>query len=229
MVKILNRDGVNIIFLGHSGFIFEKDGHRIAVDPFLTNAPMATKSANDIIVDDILITHGHPDHIGDSIEIAKRCDIIITSTFEVTRYCQMQEAKVFGVPIGVEQLFCWGKAIFRPAVHSGLLPDNTPFDIAAGIIFDFGNIKIYHMGDTAINQDFKLVKEIYQPDIALMPIGGRVNMNIQQAVTAAEWLGVKTVVPMHYDLFTQGPVDPLDFKKAIDRQNNGIECIIMEP
>ena len=65
--------------------------------------------------------------------------------------------------------------------------------------------------------------------MALIPIGGRVNMDIPQAVLAAEWLGVKTVVPIHYDLFTQGPVNPLDFKKLIDSKNSGIECIVMEP
>ena len=229
MTKVLNRGGVNIIFLGHSGFIFEKGGHKIAIDPFLTNAPMATKTPDEIIVNDILITHGHPDHVGDSISIARKNDVTITTTFEVARYLQNNGAKAFGVPIGVEQLFPWGKAVFRPAVHSGLLPDNTPFDISAGIIFDFGSIRIYHLGDTAINLDFKLVKEIYQPDMALIPIGGRVNMDIPQAALAAEWLGVKTVVPIHYDLFTQGPVNPLDFKKFIDNKNNGIECIVMEP
>lgn len=88
MTKVLNRGGVNITFLGHSGFIFEKDSHKIAVDPFLTNAPMATKTPDEIIVNDILITHGHPDHVGDSISIARKNDVTITTTFEVARYLQ---------------------------------------------------------------------------------------------------------------------------------------------
>lgn len=228
MVKELNYGDVNVSYLGHSGFIMKKGESIIAVDPFLTGAPMATQKASEIAATDILITHGHPDHLGDAIEIAKNNDCKITTTFEVAEYCKEMGADTLGVPVGVEQLFPWGKAIFRPAVHSGLLPNGKPFDIATGIIFDFDNIRIYHMGDTAINLDFKLVKEIYHPEIALIPIGGRVNMDINQACIGAQWLGVKTVIPIHYDLFTQGVVNPQDFKIKIENLNAGIECIIME-
>ena len=122
----------------------------------------------------------------------------------------------------------WGKAIFRPALHSGLLPNGQSFGPAAGIILDFGDCKIYHMGDTAINPDIKFCGEFYKPDVALIPIGGRVNLDIDQAIEAAQWLKVKTVIPTHYDLFTQGEVNPKVFKQKIEEQTN-IYCIIMEP
>lgn len=224
----LTFDDVRISFLGHSGFCVDKGSHHIVIDPFLSAAPMARKKPENIVADDILLTHGHADHLGDAIEICKNNNARITAVFELAQYCKNQGANVIPVPIGVEQLYDWGKAIFRPALHSGLLPNNQSFGPAAGIILDLGNIKIYHLGDTAINLDLKLVGEIYQPDIALIPIGGRVNLDITQAVMVAQWLGVKTVVPIHYDLYTQGKIDPEEFKKAIESQTK-IKCVIMEP
>lgn len=228
MCKELKFDDISIRFLGHSGFVIQKGNNHIVIDPFLRNAPMSTQSPEEIKATDILLTHGHSDHLGDAVEISKNNQAKITAVWELAQWCQDQGAETISVPIGVEQLYDWGKAIFRPAIHSGFLPNGKSFGPAAGIILDFGYLRIYHLGDTAINQDIKLVGEIYRPDVALIPIGGRVNMDIPQAVLAAKWLGAKTVVPTHYDLFTQGPVNPYDFKTAIE-QCSDIQCVVMEP
>ena len=96
------------------------------------------------------------------------------------------------------------------------------------LILNFGKVKVYALGDTALQQDFKLVGEVYKPDIAFIPIGGRANMNIDEAIIAAGWLNPQIVVPIHYDLFTEGKVDPLNFKTKLESATN-IQCKIMLP
>ena len=117
---------------------------------------------------------------------------------------------------------------FRYAMHSGFLPDGRPFGQAASILLNIGGVKIYDLGDTALQQDFKLVGEIYKPDIAFIPIGGRANMNINEALVAARWLGAGIVVPIHYDLYTEGSVDPFEFKSKLESTTN-IQCMVMRP
>ena len=229
MSKKLCFKNVTLTFLGHSGFILEKDGYKIVVDPFLKNAPLATKKPEEIEASVVFVTHGHADHIGDAVEIAQNNNCQICANFEVAQYCQEQGVKTLGVPVGCEQLFDWGKAIFRPALHSGILPNGKLFNLATGIIFDFGDFKIYHMGDTALNADIRFVGEIFKPDLALMPIGGRVNLSIEQALLATEWLGVEAVVPIHYDLYTQGEVSPLEFQQKLQQKLPLVKCFIMEP
>ena len=228
MTELVNFGDIQLSFLGHSGFVIKYKHHNIVIDPFLRNAPCAIVQPQDIKATDILITHGHPDHLGDAVEIAKNSQAKITAVWEVAKWCESLGAKTISVPIGCEQLFDWGKAIFRPALHSGLLPNGESFGPASGIILDFNGFKIYHLGDTAINSDIKFCGEFYKPDVALIPIGGRVNLDINQAIIASQWLGVKTVIPTHYDLFTQGDVNPYEFKQKIEQQTN-IDCIVMEP
>ena len=119
MTSKVSFGDINLYFLGHSGFIIQKSHHNIVIDPFLRGAPCAGCNPEDINATDILITHGHPDHLGDAVEIAQNTKTKITAIWEVAQWCETQGATTVAVPIGCEQLFDWGKAIFRPALHSG--------------------------------------------------------------------------------------------------------------
>ncbi len=228
MSDILQYEDLRISFLGHSGFVLNKGESSVVIDPFLTNAPMATQKPESIKATDILLTHGHADHLGDAVAISKANKAPITAVMELAEYCAEQGAEIIRLPIGGTWKYPWGTAQFRYAMHSGFLPNGKPFGQAASIFLNFGKVKVYALGDTALQQDFKLVGEVYKPDIAFIPIGGRANMNIDEAVIAAGWLNPKIVVPIHYDLFTEGKVDPLDFKTKLESATN-IQCKIMLP
>ena len=134
----------------------------------------------------------------------------ITAVMELAEYCTEQGAETIRVPIGGTWQYPWGSAQFRYAMHSGFLPDGRPFGQAASILLNIGGVKIY------------------KPDIAFIPIGGRANMNINEALVAARWLGAGIVVPIHYDLYTEGSVDPFEFKSKLESTTN-IQCMVMRP
>src|SRR5574344_1961773 len=136
MTKKLDFEDIRIRYLGHSGFVVSKGKYDIVIDPFLTNAPQATRKPIDIKASDILLTHGHSDHLGDAIEIAKNNDAPITAVFELAKWCEENGAKTIGVPIGVIQEYDWGTAHFRSAMHSGLLPNGCTFGPSASILLD---------------------------------------------------------------------------------------------
>ena len=227
MPNTLTIKDITIEYLGHSGFVIHKGNHAIVIDPFLIGAPLATKTPKDIFATDILITHGHGDHVGDSIEIAKNNDVPITTIFGVAQYCESLGAKISSTPLGGTKTFDWGIARFRPAVHNGLFPNGESFDAAAGILLEFDGLKIYHTGDTALNYDLKLVGEIYKPDIALITISGKASMDIEEALIAAQWLKAKKVIPMHWDMGTEGNPNPEDFVAKL--KQIGIEGIALRP
>lgn len=228
MSELLKFGDVTIQYLGHSGFIITKGENKIVLDPFLRDAPMAVLKPEEVKATDILLTHGHADHLGDALEIAKLTNSKIAAVMELAEYCQAQGAEIIRVPIGGTLSYLWGTAQFRYAMHSGLLPNNQSFGQAASIFLNLGDVKIYALGDTALHADFKLVGEVYRPDIAFIPIGGRANMNINEALIAAVWLGAKIVVPIHYDLYTEGNVDPHEFKNKLESTTD-IQCQVMQP
>ena len=121
----------------------------------------------------------------------------------------------------------WGRAIFVPAFHSNSLPDGGYAGSAAGVIFDIENTRIYHAGDTALTSEMKTIKELYRPNIALLPIGGHYTMDAAHAAIAADWLGVRTVIPMHYNTFPEIKTDLEMFLKFINMNN--INCMILNP
>lgn len=228
MTDVLEVEDVKIQYLGHSGFIIAKNEHKIVLDPFLIGAPMAVKKPEEISANDIILTHGHADHLGDAIEIAKNNRAKISAVMELAEYCMEQGAETIRLPIGGTWQYPWGSAQFRYAMHSGFLPNGKSFGQAASIFINLGNVKIYDLGDTALQNDFKLIGEIYRPDIAFIPIGGRANMNINEALIAARWLNPKIVVPIHYDLYTEGSVDPYQFKSKLENTTD-IRCMVMNP
>ena len=216
---------VDLKYIGHSAFEFKTGNKSIIVDPYVSiNDKYDYKKSNIV---DIFVTHGHSDHLGEAVEISKNKKAPITAVAEVAAYCSKQKCKTRPVNLGSWLNYDWGRAIFLPAYHSSALPDGSYGGIAASILFDIEGVRIFHAGDTALTPDFKTYKELYRPNIALLPIGGTYTMDVEHAVVAADWLGAKTVIPMHYNTFPEIQADLQRFLQLM--QVNNTNCAILNP
>lgn len=220
------NDKINIKYLSHSGFVIKTAVSEIVIDPYLSGNPLAKVKWQDISATDIILTHGHSDHVGDAIAIASKTGAAVTAVFELAEWCRSQGVVAHGMPVGGTFPFSWGKVHLRTAMHSNSNPDGGNAGVAVSVLLDIDGYKIYHLGDTALIDDFKLVGEIYKPDLVMVPIGGHYTMDVYEAVIAVKWLNASKIIPMHYNTFPNIKADPADFKKKVEA-NTTAECIIL--
>lgn len=204
---------MGITYLGHSAFEIDfSSGKKILIDPFLIASP----DYNPEGVTDIFVTHAHADHLGSAIEISKKTGATITAIFELANYCQSKGAKVNGINLGGWINYDWGKVIAVPAFHSSSTPEGIYGGVPCGFIFEInGGYTLYHAGDTCLNAHMKMIGEVYEPDVAMLPIGGHYTMDIEHAAIASEWLGASAIIPMHYNTFDAIKVDTDEFERRI--------------
>ncbi len=205
----MQLDGLELTWLGHAAFRFRTaDGTVTFVDPWLSGNPACPEAEHEPErVDAIYLTHGHFDHVGDTVALAKRHAPRLFAIHEISVWLEGQGLEnVTGLNMGGTVAGPGGvSATFVPAVHSsgisgeaGIVDGGDP----GGWVLAFdGGPTIYHAGDTMVFGDMALIGELWQPDIALLPIGGHYTMDPRQAAKAAKLLGVSTVVPMHYGTF----------------------------
>lgn len=214
-------------YLGHSAFYIKKDDYGILIDPFLSQNPIANFDLNEEVVTHILVTHGHNDHLGDAIPISRATGAQVVAVFELANYCASKGANALAVGLGGEIKFDWGSIWFLPAMHTSSVGDGKYAGVSAGILLDIDGVRLFHAGDTALNQEMSLIKEIYKPYYALLPIGGHFTMGVPEAVIAAKMLGAKEVIPMHYDTFDVIKANTKEFEILIE--NQGQKCIVLRP
>ena len=202
---------MSITYLGHSAFEIKINDKKILIDPFLVKMPNYDYSN----VTDIFVTHGHGDHLGSAIEISLKTGAKITAIFELANYCAAKGANINGINLGAWLDFEWGRVIAVPAFHSSSTPEGIYAGCPCGFVFEIDGKVIYHAGDTCLNSEMKVIGEIYQPDVAMLPVGGQYTMDIENAVIASEWLGVSAVIPMHYNTFEAINVDITEFERQI--------------
>lgn len=212
-------------FIGHSAFYIESKNAGILIDPFISQNPMAKfDMANKVT--DILVTHGHADHLGDAIPISKQTNATVTTIFELANYCSKRGANAQGTNIGGKISFPWGNAKFLSATHSSSAPDGSYAGCPSSILIEIDGIKIYHAGDTGLHREMKTIGELFKPDIVLLPIGDTYTMDVEQAAIAAKWLGAKKIIPMHYNTFDAIKADVTKLKTLLLPD---VECIILKP
>ena len=218
---------MDIRFLGHAAFALEHDGKTVLIDPFLTGNPKAAASADDIAADAILLTHGHGDHYGDTVAIAKRTGATVVAIIEIAGEIGEEGVEVVDPNLGGTVEFDWGSVRLTPAWHTSTTPKGT-VSTPAGLVIEFGDKRIYHLGDTALFSDLALPKRRGHIDVALMCIGGHYTMDRFDAVAACELVGADQVIPCHYNTFPPIETDAQAFKS--DVQNAGYaEVVVLEP
>ncbi len=218
-----------LTFLSHDVFLIENDGVKLIIDPFLTGNPMAAVKAEDVRVDWVLLTHGHGDHLGDSISIAKRNNATIIAPFELATYCQNNDCKVHPMHIGGGYNFPFGRVKLTIA-HHGSAADLGGDALAymgnpCGFVVTIGGKNIYHAGDTGLFLDMQLIGEMTPLDVALLPIGDNFTMGVDDAVKATELLKPKLVIPMHYNTFDVIKADPQEFKQKAEAKGFAVKVM----
>ncbi|HEK9101943.1 TPA: metal-dependent hydrolase [Bacillus pseudomycoides] len=204
---------MKVSYHGHSVVKIETNGKVILIDPFLTGNPKTDLKAEDVKVDAIILSHGHGDHVGDTVALAKKNNAVVVAPFELATFLGWQGVSAHPMHIGGSHVFDFGKVKFTQAFHGSSYIDEenqtiTYTGMPAGILFTAEEKTIYHAGDTALFSDMKLIGALNNIDVAFLPIGDNFTMGPEDAVLAAEWIGAKTVVPMHYNTFPVIEQDP---------------------
>jgi L-ascorbate metabolism protein UlaG (beta-lactamase superfamily) len=216
-------------WLGHSCLLCESAGTRVLIDPFLTGNPKAAVEAADVDPTHIFLTHGHADHLGDTVDLAKRTGAQVVAIVELAN--EIGESGVDNVSdpnIGGTVEFDGGLWVrYVPAWHTAVSPSGTPHT-PAGIVVGIGGKIVYHLGDTGLFSDLALPGRRDDIDVALMCIGGHYTMDRHDGVRAAELVGAQRIIPCHYGTFPPIETDAEAFKREVETSTDA-KVVILEP
>jgi L-ascorbate metabolism protein UlaG (beta-lactamase superfamily) len=225
---------LSFTWLGHATFLFRSPGgKRIVVDPWLTTNPACPESARKIgELDLMLLTHGHDDHTGDALRVARETGARVVAPYELSVWLQQKGLQnVTGMNPGGTLAALGISITMVPASHSSSVVDDgriVYLGLATGYIIRFENgLTVYFAGDTSIFGDMRLIGEMYSPRIAFLPIGDLYTMGPEQAARASELLGVKQVVPMHYGTFPALTGTPAQLRALVEPR--GVQVLELEP
>jgi L-ascorbate metabolism protein UlaG (beta-lactamase superfamily) len=206
---------MKVSFHGHSIVKIESNGKTILIDPFITGNELTDLKADEQNPDFIILTHGHGDHVGDTVDIAKRSGALVIAVNELALYLQHQGVNAHPMHIGGSRDFEFGKLKFTQAFHgSGIQQEDGTFlymGMPAGLLVMNEGKTVYHAGDTGLFSDMKLIGELHPIDLAFLPIGDNFTMGPEDALVAAGFLKARIVVPIHYDTFPPIKQDPKAF------------------
>jgi L-ascorbate metabolism protein UlaG (beta-lactamase superfamily) len=221
---------MKIVYEGHACFnlIGSKN---ILIDPFIIDNPAAVKNWQDFDPDYILITHGHFDHVGDAVQIARKSSATILAIADLARHLPDDGLDIIGFNIGGTVDLGGVKVKMTPAWHGAAIDESDcPLygGVACGFLVFMDDFCVYHAGDTGLFGDMEKIIAPHKLDLALLPIGDFYTMGPQDALIAADWLKAKTVVPMHYNTFPAICQDAALFKKLVEAQTDS-KCVVLEP
>lgn len=224
--------GTVLTYFGHAAFQLESDEVRILIDPFISQNPVCPIKPDDLKrIDYIFVTHGHGDHVGDTVKIARKFNSTVVTNFELSTYLSNKFGlKTHPMHIGGRYNFPFGVVKMTPALHgSGIVEESGNIIYGGnpcGFVISTKGRKIYHAGDTGLTMDMKLLED-EGIDVALLPVGGNYVMDVEDALIAARFIKPRQVVPMHYNTWEIIKADVELFKKRLKEIN--IDCSILKP
>ena len=221
-----------VTWLGHAAFRVETPGgKRVYVDPWLGNPKCPEGEREPERVDLIALTHGHDDHVGETVELAKRFECPVVAMVElrgwlgeqgVPEHPTVAEAPNKGGTVEWEGV----RITLTDAKHSSSCPDGSYGGEAAGLVLEVENgTRLYFAGDTCVFGDMQLIGRLYEPDVAVLPIGGHYTMDPREAAVALELLGVKRCIPCHYGTFPLLAGTPEELRRLAP----DVELLVPEP
>ena len=234
--KIFDKK-VSITFLGHAGFkLVSPEGINFLIDPWIKDNPQAPVGSENLgPVDYILISHGHADHFGDTVEIANKTGATVISIHEISQYLTLKgfsEEKNVGMNKGGTVIIEETRITMVHAIHSSSITEDDQIIYtgeAAGFVIRFKNgFTVYYAGDTGLFGDMKLIGDIYKPDLAILPIGNHYVMGPEEAVWACEFVKPQYVIPMHFGTFPVFTGTPEKFKDLMKKMPE-VKIVIMNP
>lgn len=210
---------MKISYHGHSVVQIETGGKNILIDPFITGNKLCDLDPKTVDPDVILLTHGHNDHVGDTVAIAKRTGALVVALNELAVYLGRQGINTHPMNIGGSYTFDFGEVKFTHAFHGSSYEEEDGTFIytgmPGGILFTAEDKTIYHVGDTALFSDLKMIGDMNDIDVAFIPIGDNFTMGPEDALIAADWIQAKIVVPVHFDTFPVIEQDPKAFASQV--------------
>ncbi len=213
---------------GHACFTIEAEGRRVIIDPFLTGNPAADIGFDQLAkIDAVLLSHGHGDHLGDALAIAKRDRPTVVTTFELATFCETGGAAVHKMHIGGAHEFPWGRVKLVPAFHGGGIDadDAGRYPVTpCGLVVTMGGKTVYHTGDTALTTEMQLLEG--RVDVMLLPIGDNYTMGIDDAVRAVDFVKPQIAIPMHYNTWDVIKADPQEFRRKVGSR---ADVVVLQP
>ena len=215
-----------LTWYSHAVIEIETAGTKLLVDPFLSGNPAAPVQPIYLSPDVILVSHGHGDHVGDTVPMAKRTGAQVVSNFEIAGWLENQGLEnVHPMHIGGGHDFPWGRVKLTNALHGSVLPDGTYGGNPCGFLFTVEGKKIYHACDTGLFYDMKLIGE-EGVDLAILPIGDNFTMGPDDALRAVKLLEPKQVLPIHYNTFDLIAQDAGGWKARVEAETGATVTVL---
>jgi L-ascorbate metabolism protein UlaG (beta-lactamase superfamily) len=215
-------------WLGHAALLLESNGVHLLIDPFFTDNPKAAAKANEVPADFILVSHGHGDHVGDAIDIAKRTGATVICNYEISEWLGKKGIKAHGMQHGGGHDFPFGRVKLTLAFHGSMLPDGSNGGNPCGFLIRFQDgMTVYDAADTGLFGDMKLIGE-EGIDLACLPIGDNYTMGPDDALRAVKLLNPKKVVPIHFDTFPLIAQDANAWANRV-RQETKSKPVVLSP